>query len=587
MSQEGASLRAQLRKRATDGLQSSLSSAEAAANSLRSSRKQGRSTRDATYGMLLANLARTTDRPEGEGASDDGDAVAGGTADIPPPTRAEAARRARYAARRRALGEYWREGALTRAVLLLRRRRGSAGEQQRCVSLCAWSFAITGMLVCIGFLVAEFVNSRASPALVSRVEERDLLPLPVVTFCAALPGLPAFYNFPRRGFPGGALFGARLFSDAGTGEQLRWPATHTSGRVKLTALGPPERCERQLSTFSFAHVGKRASGAAACHACFQVGRGAPINISRASHNGSRAAVQVEFSLAKEVAFCIVPHFGSNVFLTRGMRHTIKLHGRALAARGILVLRGTSDLMFAIDNAFDGLRRAGDVDGYNLALRNFVCNVYFASGYFFPKPSFVDVRYRYDIDTDFWDEIGSGPYHKLKPFKRASSFKPVGVSQNQSKSVNVKSELSDLRYEVNLAHTLLVFAKDASLGLSPEYQDTIGTVVRLQPRTFLFSRVEDDDRVMYSNYQPQGSAFFRFMQGRFYVFKASLDLLDFRVEIKSKQPSISITELISDIFQYASLFTGVCVYSILVGPAKWYIKRSRAKREEAAAAAGAV
>lgn len=530
MLDESTEFRSQLRTRAFDDVRDSLLSTE-----------------------ILASLLRSNHFHVNEETDD--------TLRIPPSAR-EITRRANYAKRRRRLGEHWRENGLKRIYLLLRGRRGSTKEQQRFVSLCAWTFAIAGMFVCIGFLLADFFDSRDNPALIARTVEAEHLQFPVVTFCSLISGIPLIDSFNTKNYTGRPLFASRAYRDPTLNKTLWFPESHTSGRVTSFILGPAQ-CKNEMKTLSFRSIKPNPRFLMkACLPCYQIGVNPGFKLTNSRILDSVGRVVVEFALSRELAFCLLPEFSSIELLRREILNEIKKNAKKLMQLGVLSLSGTSDVQFALNNAFDTMRRrsrGGDLTEYNQAFGSFVCNVYFASGFFYPKPSNVEIKYRYDINSDIWEETGVGPYHKLSPQK---SFKSV----------------SDFGIKLDSARSLLVYLRDRSRGLRPNSNDKIGFLRVLKTSSIQISKVMDDNVPKYHIRKPLSAQLFSLVRGRYSIFESNFDFEHFRVEIKSRQPSISVSELVNDIFQYGALFTGVCVYSILVGPAKWYLRRSAAVRE---------
>lgn len=318
-----------------------------------------------------------------------------------------------------------------------------------------------------------------------------------------------------------------------------------------------------MKTLSFAHIQSRPSSIVnSCLPCYQIGVSPSFELSNNHSLDIVGRVSVEFALSREFAFCLFPNLNHVNYLRRELLQSIKEHADELMRREILSLSGTNDIEFALDNAFDTLRRrsrGGDLSAYNIAFGSFVCNVYYASGYFYPKPRHVDIKYRYNINTDIWEQIGDGPYHELGAKKKMESVLNFGV-------------------ELDSARSMLVYIRHQSQGNRPNMNDKIGFLRVLKTSSFLISKVIDDGVPKYDVVKPLTGQIFALVRGRYNLFEANFDFEHFRVETKSKQPGISVSELINDIFQYGALFTGVCVYSILVGPAKWYLRRSAAVRE---------
>lgn len=193
--EEYVNLRASLRARSCSHLRESLLVFEARGGALRVAGLEGPKERARQVSALTVATA---------------DCV---LAECPKPTAKEVARQAKCAKCRKRLGRDWQYNDVTRAFMLLRGQSGTAKEEQKCVSLCAWMFAISGMLICIDFLISESINSRESPMLITRISKEDALRLFAVTFCSVIPRLLSLATFTQGNYTGRALFGARSFVD--------------------------------------------------------------------------------------------------------------------------------------------------------------------------------------------------------------------------------------------------------------------------------------------------------------------------------------------------------------------------------------
>lgn len=465
---------------------------------------------------------------------------------------------------------------VTRVIQLFRRDKikpVTRRDQAKCVSICAWSCSIIGMLGALVFLFSEFLDSQGSPAMTSRLVDASTLDLPAISFCLAVPSLPAFEMFPQGPYKGTALFGARVFKNTLDGGVLRWPETHTNGTVRPVVLGPNGTCTDELNVFSFGQIYKAMSNlkkSKNCHSCFQISSDMPIAIPKLNFTKrSRGVVQVEFSVAREIAFCTSTKISVVDYIRRNLMVAVKQNGPALVERGVLLLSGTDDISFALDNAFNQLRRR-QYRRYQAELGTFLCNVYFASGFFYPKPRNVDIVYQYSIETDFWAAVGKGPYHRLEAFG-ADTVAGPGAGGLKADSETITSKL-------NLIDTLMVFAHDPGTGLVPDYTDSIGVLGGNEKKTYLFSKRLDVKKVGYSTETRSGPQILDIVRERFRIFTSAFDFRHFSIDVESPQSSMSVMELITNIFEYSGLFTGVCVYSVLVGPARFYLRRNNARRQ---------
>lgn len=443
----------------------------------------------------------------------------------------------------------------------------TAEERQSCVTSCAWSFAIIGMIVAISFLVADFWSSQANPALRTNLFLEESLTLPVVTFCSIFSMMPSFENYPTAVYPGQALFGVRSYSNGDTGEHYMFPETHQK-KFKPVMVGPKDKCADRLKYMSVAAMNNavRTANRTApiCLSCFEIGRDNPIVVSGAgATHRMQGVIRVELSLSRDLEYCYHPAGAFSSSSKMKIIELIKHHSTELVKRDIISLNGTSNVAYALDYGFEG------VEDVEERIASVLCNIFLFSGYFYPVELGTDVRYHFNIDggANAWREAGDGPFHKVKLSSR---------SQKTASVMNVTSMLGELKsieeQRRDIFTSVAMFARDISATGPLSTVEQLDTVSVDRSDVIFFEKQIENGVSKFSWHKETGTNKMTMAVERFRRFAIAMDFSTFQVEVVKLRPTTSTAEFLTDIFEYAGLFTGVCAYSVLVGPARMYIKR---------------
>lgn len=445
-------------------------------------------------------------------------------------------------------------------------------EQRSCISKCAWSFAIIGMVIAIAFLIVDFWQAQANPALSTTLTQNEKLTLPIIYGCLTFPLIPTFETLPNEQYKGFALWGLRSFTNVDTNHTLLFPKTKLI--TESTFLGRPEYCSQALQYLSKQSIIDARSDSfdprKQCYSCLKIGGKTPMALSRkAATQRPSGAITLEFAASMDLEYCFNPLFGDNRALSKNLKETIKAHGQELVSRGIVnLISGTIE--FAVDFGFEDFETAfpGDDAAEHSAVATVLCNLYFFSGYFFPVKPGTEVRYSFDMH---------GGIESWKPIGKSSNFLSVVAEPRfATRYVNRSMILAEMSsdgdgtkaiaqttvniYSVNGPREHPNSLQDFAVSLRPNHRDVL-----------FFTKSTEHEESRHSSVVQFGAQRIFQAIGRFIRYNISLDFATFETEHMTRRPTTSTAEFLTDIFEYVGLFTGICAYSVLVGPARMYLK----------------
>lgn len=477
----------------------------------------------------------------------------------------------------------WTSNASSRFVSLLKGDLGgveavSEEEQRSCISKCAWGFAILGMIIAISFLIADFWSAQVNPALSTNLSQHEALNLPVVFGCLSIPNIPTFQELPNEQYPGTSLWGLRSYTHVDSKESLLYPKTKLITEPAL--LGRPEHCSKTLQ-----YMSKEAITSALnmnidlpnrCHSCLKIGAKNPITLSReAAIRRPSGGVTLEFATSRLLEFCFNPAESPNSSLRNYLRGIVKAEGQSLVDRGILTIIDSPSIGFAFDFGFDDFKAAfpDSTAPRQNAEASVLCNIYFFSGYFFPAKPGTETRYSYDLygGVESWKKVGNH-----------SNFLQVKQDFTIQENLDVDREaiLESMRGRDTTGGFLVaetsvhIYKVDDPSDPPGAYKDFAASLRRNHRDVLLFTKSIDNGVSTYTTTLQYGERKVFKAVGSYRRFNISLDYKTFETEAITRRPTTSTAEFLTDIFEYAGLFTGICAYSVLVGPARMYLKRSK-------------
>lgn len=473
----------------------------------------------------------------------------------------------------------WASGKSSRLVQLMRGDYQGSEEvteedQRSCISRCAWGFAIIGMLVAIAFLIVDFWSAQTSPAISTRLVQNEELELPVVWTCLNFPLMPSFWELEPnyKGFP---LLGLRGYQDVDKDHVLMWPQTKLltdSGWMGGSECGQRLRYMDKKSILR--ELSTNRVDADACFSCVKFGHKTPVELKRSKAIERRpGAVTLEFSVAAEIEFCFNPYKSGNKFMQEALLNTVEKKGEDLVERGIVELRAGPSISFALRNGFADYRNAFGVVAMNMAQATVLCNLFFFSGYFFPVKPGTEVRYSYDINEklDAWKPLGD-----VDNFITVQNAITTGVGAVVDRQAVYEEMVTGSHLEGKLMHSISldVYVVNEAQDQPGMFTDYATSLRQSHQDLLLITKKVENEKAMYTTSVHGGMQKFFPALGRSSRFNISLDFETFDTEIITRRPTTSTAEFVTDVFEYIGLFTGVCAYSVLVGPARMYLKKTR-------------
>jgi hypothetical protein len=445
--------------------------------------------------------------------------------------------------------------------------------QFHAIAFCAWAFAVICMVLALGFLTKEFVKSQKNPAIRIKQVPSTELELPALSMCSSVEGLPSFHDYPKDGYPGHPLFAVSVLqnlhdSDVAT---IRYPSTTSSGFIEETYLGADvAKCKKDTSMMSTSRarqalfryslernisvIDVKTLDEAPCLKCFRVGA---TRRQRVSADKPRSPVEmpvtVSVSASRAFSACQIavdtrPTVIYNFFPEQLISHTLELE-----TRGIVSFP-------------KGLTQRGRVDAYSPsgqmdanAYKEMYCSVYFFSGYFYPSEDAGKVSFEWSPESKTWKSIGSAKYSPYTHERSAPyTFGPGSDTAHKDvyfgRGIEVHYEDPQMAVKQGAQVSPDSFASSL-LGSS----HTLAYLTRTHKSDGSIHFEADADEQLLDSLDVNGDRYIRWNVG--------FDYRDFATTTISVQPTLSWPEFVTDVFEFVGLFTGVCIFSMIVAPSQ--------------------
>lgn len=446
-----------------------------------------------------------------------------------------------------------------------------------CFTTMAWALAVLGMVITIGFLAADFWLAQRNLAIQIERLDSPSLELPAITVCSHVPSLPSFIEQPTEEYPGVPLFGISAFrrlngSGLNSGmQELVFPHANPSAlnspieNVIVAEDGAACRSEtngtwgtremestQRLNSLTF-HSNNQSSSTSEglCYHCFRVGARI-IETLYASTANERSqlfapAVQVDIFQSALFDICQFDSSRRDNPPKRALANEILSHVDSLVSRDILDFAGAEYEVLFEQVTSRNYKEASD----------FLCNVYFFSGYFYPSVDSPDIQYTYNAANKTWLETGDGPFYSARshPDDAPSIFGPGA------------EDLKKDTYVVRGVRVLVEKAEDArrSNVVSPRKSFAIldnQKVYVLNFKKRLVRGSTEYSTKIQSYVQEKGLASFT----AYNIFGLGFNFQTFSSENVLQTSTMSWPEFLTDVFEFIGLFTGVLISSILFPPA---------------------
>lgn len=441
----------------------------------------------------------------------------------------------------------------------------------------AWTLALLGTVISIGFLTRDFIKAQSNLAIQVDRSKPAAMALPGITICPDFDNIPTFFDFPTAEYPGLPLFTISMYrrinrSNTSPSLQLLYPDSIpgaskspvenvTVSKNKSLCIEQGFDVRRELEStittgYSSSYNGLK--NEASCLHCFRIGVTTQEVLEAVERNFSAAlflpAVQIKVSKPRLLGACFSNVLQRQSTLPRIIRSELYEHAEKLEAKGILDFAGGnySALLINLSDRRSNSRHFMD----------FYCNVYFFSGFFYPNLDNANISYRYSGKApNFWEKAGSGPYFSAYTWER-----------DDMPFVGPKEE--GLRKDSFSFGGLRLYAEDVesidrwqpvspSTGFANIDRHVVST-------TFTFKKMIVDGRVEY-----------RVTQSHSVIAETDLNVVDlfslgfdfelFEVERVYTYSTMTLSEFVTDIFEFLGLFTGICIFTLVVAPANRKLK----------------
>lgn len=433
------------------------------------------------------------------------------------------------------------------------------------------------MMVAIMFLIIDFWYAQNNPSVSTTIVENNTLQLPVIFACLSVPNIPTFENLSREQFAGEPLWGLSTYSNDQKNQFLKYPKTKDV-LTTPSLLGNEAVCSSSLQHLSLRGtlLGLTPWGNASrrCFSCLKIGVKQPIVLSASPEKHRPAGpIKLGFSFSRYLSFCFNGLAdGFNIILMNNLRETIKRSSQQLLEKRIVQMvsnkNGSRDLEVAFDIGFNPYvkKRKSRVLRQRLEAE-LLCNLYFFSGHFFPIEPGTAVQYSFDINRELnaWQPVGD----LSNVFRIPTSY--MEVYNRTTILEGIRNDNYGNRIVFSLPGIYIYSMGDNSDG-QPSFRNKLDWIVGRETCLIRFTKHIENEVVTYGYSIQRTGIGTSITNDMFSRVQLSLDFETFSTEVVTKRPTTSFVEFCTDLFEYAGLFTGVCVYSMFVGPARMYLKR---------------
>lgn len=450
----------------------------------------------------------------------------------------------------------------------------------------AWLIALFGTFFALMYLTRDYITAQRNMAVKVVQLSSSPLKLPAITICPNFDSIPSFADFPTAEYPGLPLWAITLYKrenrgEGGSATNLSYPQTLpdalnspvesviVGNNISLCSLKGFDVKREQKAKFATGHTASldaaMASGQTCSH-CFRIGHKEPEILHPFDESLSSAfspAVQIRVSKPKLYGICEAENFRSNPTLLNLLQEELIGHAGGLEKRGILNFNGSNY------SVLSGARRF-TTDGQRNMVEMY-CNVYFFSGFFYPNLDGANISYSYTGVTPLhWQPVGTGPYFSPYTWPTGGGL----ISKPNRQVIETDSfVIGGLRLYVEDG-----YADNLSKLVPP--QNNFAILDRFALSTvFEFQKRVINEQVRYQvKKSPLLSQTYR---NKHYSdsFNLGFDYQLFEVERFFSAPTMSASEFVTDVFEYVGLFTGICIFTLVVAPANRKYKAVVSKTEE--------
>lgn len=444
-------------------------------------------------------------------------------------------------------------------------------ERHFCLTTVAWTVAVIGMMITIGFLAGDFMQAQKNFAIQVERSVISELDLPAITVCSSMPHLPTFAQYPIPEFPGLPLFGISSYTRSNRSGispemQLFYPKTlsnETNSPIEdVFVAGEKARCNkssygfdvlREMSSLrsvqSVKAVQMLSRGDDSCLSCFRLGYKKRETLQPYDVNAGSvlsAALQIRLFRPRLFDACQTTFSRRNPVVDSAFASELLLHAKELEQRGILDFNGQEYNI--LKKSQQKLKADYFIDFY--------CNVYFFSGFFYPSLDKADISYRFESKgRGVWEKTGKGPYYSAYTWDKAAPLlqgPDPRALQKDTYALNAVRLYAEEASSVNTSRDVL---PSTSLSIVDSSHSSM----------YAFRRVMIEGTVEYHAKEHKANAP-KVSLKAMDLFLLSFDFETFETEKITTSPTMSWPEFVTDIFEFIGLFTGICIFTLIVAPA---------------------
>lgn len=439
------------------------------------------------------------------------------------------------------------------------------------ISSMAWTFAVIGMMITIGFLARDFVQAQQSVAIQIERSGTKPLELPAITMCGNLQNIPIFPEYPIPGYRGLPNFGISYYSRSNRtgldkGNQRVYPQTLPDARdaVSEYVLVSENRKAnkqvrrgfdvlREMKTIQAFRGGDSLrvlsmSEDESLH-CLRIGvkkKELLYPFRKETSATISPAVQVTLFKSRMFDACQSSKHSRNIVVVRTFASELEIFAKDLEEKGILDFSGEN---------YTVLRKTllEMAVPYHI---NFYCNVYFFSGFFYPSLDNADIKYKYNKSkANPWVETGKGPYFSAYSWAYNAplvSGPSSETMQNDTYSLGAIRLFAEESANVNKSEAVSPRTSLSFVGLTDS-------------AVYRFRMVNMGGRNAYRVKQAVGSSgrqSYKIVD----TYQLGFDFETFETERILTSPTMSWPEFLTDVFEFVGLFTGICIFTLIVAPA---------------------
>lgn len=433
------------------------------------------------------------------------------------------------------------------------------------------SIAFFGLITSIGFLTRDFFHAQNNLAI--QVDRKESSPriLPAITICGNAEDIPTFSDFPTIDFPGLPLLIMKMYSrdnrsilNVPTKELYPGTVSEKFGNIveKVFVGNNISDCPSQeafdihreqklLYSLGLSGPLNGFRERKSCSYCFRVGNLQPEFLQPYQEDISASefqpSIQITVAKTRLFEFCQSKFVQRDTSIDDIFSSELYLHSNILEERGILDFNNnTAEVLLLSLRNYDV---SNTVDFY--------CNVYFFSGVFYPLLSETNISYRFDNQgPEIWEKTGEGPYYSAFSWNEGD---PLLVGPNEDVLVRDTYTLGG----ISLFANKITERKETKL-VSPSSGFAVMDRT-MASALYLFKELEVLGNVEYE-VSELISELVHGPKNMLDIFLLKFDFQTFEVERVFMYATMTWSEYITDIMEFLGIFTGICVFTLIVAPA---------------------